>query len=124
MKARHAWTALALMVFGGGAQFAWMAFPAEHQADVNNASRAALTLAAIGLVANAYRGRLVWTACVLVGTWQVMIAGCSIWWIAAPWVKVQGQGQCSTATGLPLGLLGAWIACLVAASMWSRRHAS
>ena len=124
MKSDHAWTAIALTVSGVLSQFMWLSFPVEHQADVSNASRALLTLFALGVIANAYRGRLVWTACVLVGAWQGMIAGCSIWWIAAPWVKVPGQGQCSTAMELPLGLFGAWIACLVVASMWTRRHAA
>jgi hypothetical protein len=36
---------------------------------------------------------------------EALVAGCSIWWIADPWI-VEGAEQCSSRIGFKLGSLG------------------
>jgi hypothetical protein len=50
-----------------------------------------------------------------------MTAGCSIAWLFVQWQTVPGEGQCSTALNMPLGLVSAWLAGLLAAELGRRR---
>lgn len=107
-----------LLVLGVAAHFAWHAAPADLQGQAWNASNAVQQLVLLALLANAYRQRWVWVVCALLGVWQGMVAGCSLAWMVSPWPVLPNQAQCSAALDAPLGLLGLWIASILAARMW------
>lgn len=107
---------LALLLLGVGLFYGWAWFPAEHQAQVWNAS-GALTRAAL-LVALLWHVRDRWA--LLVGTWflaeEAMVAGCSIAYIVSPWTVLPGEAQCSALLQFDLGRLGlACVALILAA---------
>lgn len=109
--------AVALLLVGGLAQFAWHHVDHAAQADVWNASQALLALTLLALVVNAYRS--VWTAASasLLGCWQLLTVGCSLAWLWKPWPVQPGQEQCSAAMNVPLGAVGAWMLLLLAAGL-------
>lgn len=112
--------ALAAWLLAGGvaAHFVWRLASTDLQGQAWNASGAAQTLVLLALVANAYRARPVLWVCGLLGAWQLMVAGCSLAYMAAPWPIAPGQAQCSAALDMPLGLASLWVASLLAARLW------
>lgn len=115
---RYHGVALTLLLFGVAAHFAWHAAPVELQADTWNASGALFVLLLLALLASAYGSRDVWAVCLLLGLWQLMVAGCSLLFMLAPWPVQPGQAQCSARLDFPVGLLSAWLASLLAVRMW------
>lgn len=113
--AKYRGVAVALLLVGGLAQFAWPHAPADAQADVWNASQALLVLMLLALVANAYRSAWAWSAAALLGGWQMLTAGCSLAYLARPWPVEPTQEQCSAALNVPLGAIGAWLLLLLVA---------
>lgn len=107
-----------MLVVGFAAHFAWHGVALEIQADTWNASGAVFTLLLLALVANAYRSREVVGACLLLALWQVMVLGCSVLFMYAPWPVKPGQAQCSARLDFPVGLLSAWLASLLAVRLW------
>lgn len=112
--------AAAVLLVGGVAQYAWKHAPVDAQPDVWNTSQAMLVLLLLAMVANAYRTGWVWAAAALVGLWQGLVAGCSLWWLAAPWQVQPGGEQCSARFDLPLGAIGLWLLLLLAGAMSQR----
>lgn len=110
---RYRGVAVALLMVGGVAQFAWPHAPADAQADVWNISQALLVLVLLALVANAYRSAWTWAAAWLLAVWQAMTAGCSLLYLVRPWPVAPGQEQCSAALNVPLGAVGAWLLVLL-----------
>lgn len=55
------------------------------------------------------------------GAWivgeELLVAGCSVWWIAAPWDMAGQSEQCSAQVGLKLGSIG-----LAALALVTHRH--
>lgn len=113
--AKYPGVAMALLLVGGLAQFAWPHAPDAAQADVWNVSQALLVLFLLALVANAYRSAWTWTAAALVGAWQSLTVGCSLAYLFRPWPVQPGQEQCSAALNVPLGAIGAWLLLLLVA---------
>lgn len=107
-----------LLAAGVAAHFAWKAVQVDLQGQAWNASGAAQQLLLLALVANAYRARAVLWVCGLLAMWQLMVAGCSLAYMAAPWPIKPGQAQCSAALDVPLGLVSLWVASLLAARLW------
>lgn len=116
---RDARLALALLLVGGWAHYAWAAVDPEWQADVWNAGQGALMLLVLSVVWSS-AGRMVRMACALLGIWSIMQTGCSIAYMVAPWPVSDGQAQCSAALGLPLGLLGLVLLAVAAGAAWER----
>lgn len=108
--------AAALLLVGGMAEFAWHHVPPALQADVWNASGAALALLLLALVANAYRTRAALWACALLAAYKAMTLGCTLAYLARPWPIAPGDGQCSAALNMPLGAVQAWLLALLAAA--------
>lgn len=111
--------ALALLLVGGAAQFAWQAVEPEHAADVWNASQGALMLLVLAVAWSRY-GRMVRMACVLLALWAALQTGCSLAYMAAPWPVAPGDEQCSAALNLPLGMIGLVLLAMAAGAAWER----
>lgn len=120
MRRRYLKEAAGVLLVAGLAQHAWKHVPPDTQADVWNASQALLVLVLLSLLANAYRSGWVWAVAALAGVWQLLTAGCSLLWLAAPWPVVPGAEQCSARFGLPLGAVGLWLLMLLAAAISQR----
>lgn len=115
---KPAYLAAALLLVGVAAQFAWHYAPEGVQARVWGASQAGLLLVVLAALAGTIQHKALRLVCALLGTWQGMTAACSIAWIVRPWPIKPGQAQCSAALDLPLCMLSAWAASLVATEVW------
>lgn len=110
----HAVPGLALILLGAALHYGWALAPAEHQAQAWNilgaVTRSALLLACV------WRVRSLWV--LSVAAWwlaeEVMVAGCSALFIAAPWPIGPGQAQCSALLMFDLGKVGAVLLCVLA----------
>lgn len=111
--------ALALLLVGGFAQYAWKHVEPEWQADVWNASQGALALVLLAFVWTR-AGRMVRMACVLLACWAVLQSGCAIAYLASPWPVAPGQETCSAKLDLPLGLLGLVLLAVAAGAAWEQ----
>ena len=111
---KHGGEALALLLVGALAQFAWKWAPPAAQGDVWNINQALLAAMLLAMVGTAYPARHVRAVCALLMAWQVLTAGCSLAWLVAPWPVLPGQGQCSAALDWPLGLASAWLVAMLA----------
>jgi hypothetical protein len=94
--------------------YGWALVPAQHQADAWNALGAFARLSLVCAVAWRIRSRLV----LFVAAWwafeELLVIGCSLAFIASPWVVEPGQAQCSALLQFDLGRVGLLIAaCLL-----------
>ncbi len=107
-------TAIGLLAVGMFTVFGWKAAPEWAQADVWNASLAILVMFLLGSFALAYRRypRLVLVCCYLIVLFM-FTAGCSMLWLANPWVVLPGQDQCDARFKFPLALVGLFIGLVV-----------
>lgn len=97
---------------------AWKLVPAASGPVVWNITGALSCVAyavVIGLLA---RNRWVWGAVALQAGFSLQVAGCSAWWLYAPWPRVPGESMCSDGLGGPLGLLGLWVSLMLANALW------
>ena len=96
----------ALLALGAWLFYGWAVVPVEHQAQVWNISGALARLVLLGAVIWRVRSRFV----LLVGAWwaaeELMVAGCSAWFIVSPWVIRPGEAQCSALLQFDLGKVG------------------
>ena len=76
------------------------------------AAPAALLL--LGALAATQRCAHLRLVCALLACGQVLAAGCSLAWLWQPWPVLPGQGQCSAALDVPLGVIGLWLVAMVA----------
>ena len=111
--------ALALLLVGGAAQFAWQLVDPDWQADTWNASQGALMLLVLAVVWSR-SGRMVRMACLLLALWAALQTGCSLAYMVAPWPVAPGQEQCSAALDLPLGMVGLVLLAMAAGAAWER----
>lgn len=102
---RHPALALALLAALMLWQFGWLAVPDALAGKVWSASAAAMVAGLLALVASQWRSREVLAACALGIVWALMTVGCTVAWIIAPWPVLPGQGRCSAAADMPLGVL-------------------
>jgi len=90
--------------------YGWALVPPQHQADAWNALGAFARLSLVCAVAWRMRSRLV----LFVALWgafeELMVIGCSLAFIASPWVVEPGQAQCSALLQFDLGRVGMLIA--------------
>ncbi len=107
--------AVALLLVGGVAQFAWHHAPEQAQADVWNVSQAMLVLFLLAAFASAYRSVWTWSAAALLGSWQLLTVACSLAYLLRPWQVRPGEEQCSAALNVPFGAIGAWLLVLMIA---------
>ena len=114
--------ALALLAAGVAAQYVWRTVPANASADVWNASQAALVVVLLCVVIASVRSGAVRFVCLLLGTWQLMTAGCSVLYLIRPWPVAPGQAQCSAALDLPLGAISGLLALLLAWRIYRDRE--
>jgi hypothetical protein len=84
--------------------------PAERQADAWNVLGAFARLCLVGAVVWRLKSRLV----LFVALWwafeELMVIGCSLAYIASPWVVEPGQAQCSALLQFDIGRIGLLIA--------------
>lgn len=93
--------------------------PPELRGHVYNLLTAALLFVAVALVAVRVGGWLVWPA----GWWlaeEMMIVGCTGWYLIAPWP--QTGDQCSSLVGADLALVGAAVVAALALKLTARMH--
>lgn len=114
--------ALLLLAAGVAAQFLWRSAPASVSADVWNASQAALVVALLCVVIASVQSGAVRFVCLLLGSWQLMTAGCSVLYLIRPWSVIPGQAQCSAALDLPLGAISGLFALLLAWRIYRERE--
>ena len=95
-----------LLLMGAALHYGWGLFPAEHQADVWNASGAIVRAILLLIVVWHIRSRAV----LLIAAWwiaeEAMVAVCSLAYIAQPWPVMPGQAQCSALLSYDLGKIG------------------
>jgi hypothetical protein len=100
-------TAVGLLSLGVVLHYGWALVPPEHAAQVWNACSAVARAALLVGIVIRLMHPLVWA----VATWwlaeEALVAGCSILYIARPWVVPKGQAQCSSLIGMDMGILGA-----------------
>jgi hypothetical protein len=89
----------------------------EHQAQAFNAAgafaRACLLVAVVWRLRNALAAFVAaWWVCE-----ELMVAGCSLWFIASPWVIEPGQPQCSALLQFDLGRIGVCVVAFLVASI-------
>lgn len=115
---------MALLLVGGAAGLVWRFAPADAAADVWNVSQALLSLVLLAFVAAAWRSVHVTGACLLLASWQALVAGCSIAYLATPWPVAPGGEQCSAKLDAPIGLIAAWLLMTLAIGIYldRRRH--
>lgn len=86
--------------------YGWALVPVEHQAQVWNISGSLARLALLGAFIWRVRSRFV----LLVGAWwaaeEMMVAGCSAWFIVKPWVIQPGDSQCAALLQFDVGKIG------------------
>lgn len=92
--------ALLLLLVGVFHDFVWQGFPDEMQGDIRQITMWILLVAACFVVAGMSR----WDAFVSSSATAVVVmnftsAACSLWWLIDPWVRVQGQEQCTVKWG-------------------------
>lgn len=116
---RHPLLALVLIIGLLLWQFGWQAVPAHLQGKVWSLGAAAMVAVLLLLVAIAWRSADVWAACGLGIVWALMTVGCSVAWFVAPWPVQPGQGRCSAAADMPLGVLAACAAAWIAGRIYS-----
>jgi len=116
--------AFALIGLGALVHYGWALAPVEHQAQVFNAcgafARLVLMLACVGVLWRVY-GRpavlLLWIA----AWWaceELLVAGCSLAYIASPWEVAPGDAQCSALLQFDIGRIGVFVVvCLLTATV-------
>ena len=95
---KHARTALALLAAGVITQFLWLHVPEAMQGRVWNASQSLLIVALLCIVSIPY-GWPVRLVALLVGSWQLLTAGCAIAYLWHPQV-----GRIARSLDYPLGM--------------------
>ena len=94
--------------------YGWGLVPPEVAGTVSKMLGAMASLVFLGLIAYAYRSRLVWLACAY-GAWEFgQTALCSAAYLVKPWPVESGQGMCSAWVGLDVGFVGLMFAAFVA----------
>lgn len=92
--------ALLLLVLGVVHDFVWQAFPDDMQGDVRQITMWALLVATCFVTAGLSRwDPLVSAAATAVVVMNFTSAMCSLWWLIDPWVRVQGEEQCTAKWG-------------------------
>lgn len=113
--------ALALLVVGLVATYAWQWVPAEQAGSVFAMTShwyAAVLLLVLGLVLQDVR--LWWVLGYLV-VCSLMVVGCNAWWLAAPWPAMPGDELCSTRLKWPLGAIGLVLFVVLAGGVYMDR---
>lgn len=113
-------TSSLLFALGVASAYGWKLVPPDAQADVWNASGAALRIVLLILVASAYRSATVALVASLLIGYDIQVAGCTVAYMLHPWPMDIGDEQCSSGLGIPLGAVGLMAACLVAAELRRR----
>ena len=98
--------ALALLLVAGVRHYGWVQLDPELRGVASKGLGGIEVLALLALV-----WRLIPSArvrCVLAfwAVHEVMVAGCSAWWLVKPWEVPAGQPMCSYGLGLDLGAVG------------------
>ncbi len=111
----HAVYCAALIALGILVHYGWAWVPVEHQAQAFNAAgafaRAVLLVAVVWKLRSALAAFVAaWWVCE-----ELMVAGCSLWFIASPWVIEPGQPQCSALLQFDLGRIGVLAVCFLVA---------
>ena len=105
---RHKTTALALLVTGLFAAYAWQVLPDTRA--VWQITQSLWQVGLLALLAALYRSWAVVFVCTLLSCFSLMVAGCEIAYKIRPWHINPGDELCSAGLNYPLGLLGAVIA--------------
>ena len=105
--------ALALLLAGLAWNNGWKWAPPEHAGRVFVASSGAFIAALLLWGALLVRSKPIGYA--------LQVAGCNALYIVAPWPVRTNDELCSTRIGLPLGLLGLWMATMLAQWIYSTR---
>lgn len=98
--------AVALLAMGAARHYGVYWVPVEHRAQVWNAAGAMCIVALMLAVIWHMRSRIVHAVCAWIACEELMVAGCSLWFIRAPWTVLPGQDQCSALAEFDFGLVG------------------
>lgn len=105
---KHKTTALALLVAGLFAAYAWQVLPDTRA--VWQITQSLWQVGLLALLAALYRSWAVVAVCALLSCFALMVAGCELAYKLKPWPMNPGDELCSAGLNYPLGLLGAVIA--------------
>lgn len=98
--------AAALLLIGAQRHYLYALFPDAMQADVWNVCGALAMLAFLWLAVQASKSLYL----VLVALWfaaeELLVVGCSTWWLIDPWDALPGGENCSAKLGMKLGAFG------------------
>lgn len=98
--------AVALLLLGAARHYGIYLVPLEHRAQAWNAAGALCIIALVCAVIWHARNRVAQAVAAWIIAEEAMVAGCSLWYIKAPWVVLPGQDQCSALASFDLGLVG------------------
>lgn len=102
--------ALVLMIVGCAAAYGWQVAPQEQIAMVWNASGALYRLFLLAVIALLAWRRSVTLVALLLGVFDLMVAGCSVLYLIEPWPILPTDERCSARLNFPLGVLCAVVA--------------
>lgn len=117
---KHVGFALALLLAGLGWNNAHKWVPDVHAGHVWSASGGAFIALLLAVLALVWGHWAVTLVCLLLIGYALQVFACNLWFVFDPWVKPAGGELCSSRLGMPLGLVGLWVASLVAQYIYTR----
>lgn len=117
---RHVGFALALLFCGLAWNNAWKWVDTEHAGHVWSASCGVFVALLLAVIALVWSHWAVTVVCVLLIGYAAQVFVCNLWFVVAPWQPRPGGELCSSRVGVPLGMVGLWVASLVAQYVYTR----
>jgi len=122
---RYAALALGLLLVGLVHNNLHKFVPVEMKPWVWNITGALYPVVLLVLIALIWNHWSITLVCLLLIGFSLQVAGCSALYMVAPWPIKEGDELCSARFHAPLGLIGVWLASLVAQHVYLRgKHGS
>lgn len=80
--------------------------PEAWEGDVWNVCGAVAVTALVWMTVAAWPSRLARLVAIWATGEEILVAGCSAWWIADPWIVQPGEDQCDRRLGFKFGAVG------------------
>lgn len=106
--------AVLLTLLASGRELVWQAWPAELAGDVQMVMEWPLIAALCFCLALVARNPIVTVACTFVALTVSTSSICSLAWLIHPWTPAPGEQMCSAKWGIPVTMISAFAAGLVA----------
>jgi hypothetical protein len=114
---RHQKVALAVLAPGMLLSYCWYWAADADQPIAWNIVQAGLAVYLLAIIGLVFGSADVWAAAGLIAVFKLMVIGCSVWYLMAPWPIVPGQALCSARLNWPLGFVGLALGVLLTAKI-------